>query len=340
MLLQRRQVILALVTSPLVAWEARAVSGDLAAIRALKPGEFVWHPEVSPRGPTVVVVSLPHQLVHVYRNGVGIGVSTCSTGARGHETPTGVFTILQKRKEHYSSTYNNAPMPHMQRLTWRGIALHAGHLPGYPASHGCIRLPMKFSELLFSVTQHGTPVIIADDDTPHSSVVQAGQLLPPAIAVGADSAKRKAAASEKRRNELEAGITSILVSGRDRKAYLMTDGVMTFETPIDIVDDVKPLGTHLFSLIGPSADRHYLKWTAFGLGGDGQNGVPADLWSNAVLGRIEYLDRAAVYRVAETLRPGTVMVVTGFAAGPETRSGPDFTVIAEDNRVTGKRRAQ
>jgi hypothetical protein len=197
---------------------------------------------------------------------------------------------------------------------------------------------MKFSELLFSVTQHGTPVIIADQDTPHSSVVQAGLLLPPAIAVGADSAKRKAAASEKRRNESEEGVTSILVSGRDRKAYLMTDGVMTFDTPIDIVDDAKPLGTHLFSLIGPSADRHYLKWTAFGLGDDPQNAVPADLWSNAVLGRIEYLDRAAVYRVAETLRPGTVMVVTDFAAGPETRSGPDFTVIAEDNRVTGKRR--
>jgi len=337
MLLQRRQVILGLITSPLAVSGAHAVTGDVAAIEALKPGEFIWHPEASPRGPVVVVVSLPHQLVHVYRNGVGIGVSTCSTGARGHETPTGVFTILQKRKEHYSSTYNNAPMPHMQRLTWRGIALHAGHLPGYPASHGCIRLPMKFSELLFTVTQHGTPVIIADHDT-HSSVAQAGVLLPPAVAAGADSAKRKAAASEKRRNEPEETVTSILVSGRDRKAYLMADGVMTFDTPIDVVDHDKPLGTHLFSLIGPSADRHYLKWTAFGLGSDPQNGVPADLWSNSVLGRIEYLDRAAVYRVAETLRPGTVMVITDFAAGPATRTRQDFTVIAEDNKVTGRRR--
>jgi hypothetical protein len=134
-------------------------------------------------------------------------------------------------------------------------------------------------------------------------VAQAGVLLPPAIAAGADSAKRKAAASEKRRNEPEEPITSILVSGRVRKAYLMTNGVHD-----------KPLGTHLFWLIGPSADRHYLKWTAFGLGSDPQNGVPADLWSNSVLGRLEYLDRAAVYRVAETLRPGTVMVITDFAA--------------------------
>jgi hypothetical protein len=339
MLIERRQVILALLTSPLATRSARAVARDLAAIRTLKHGEFVWRPEVSPRGPVVVVVSLPHQLVHVYRNGVGIGVSTCSTGARGHETPTGVFTILQKRKEHYSSTYNNAPMPNMQRLTWRGIALHAGHLPGYPASHGCIRLPMQFSELLFSVTQHGTPVIIADHDTPHGPVVQPGLLLPPEIAAGADTAKRKAAASEGRRREPEESVTSILVSGRDRKAYLMTDGVMTFATPIDILDDAKPLGTHLFSLIGPSADRHSMKWTAFGLGDDPQAGVPADIWSNAVLGRIEYLDRAAVYRVADTLRPGTIMVITDFAAGPETRTGPDFTVITEDNRVIGKRRS-
>ena len=338
MLIERRQVILALLTSPLAARGARAVAGEVAAIGTLKHGEFIWRPEVSPRGPVVVVVSLPHQLVHVYRNGVGIGVSTCSTGARGHETPTGVFTILQKRKEHYSSTYNNAPMPNMQRLTWRGIALHAGHLPGYPASHGCIRLPMKFSELLFSVTQHGTPIIIADHDTPHGSVVQPGLLLPSEIVAVTDTAKRKAAASEGRRHQPEETITSILVSGRDRKAYLTTDGVMTFETPIDIVDAAKPLGTHLFSLIGPSADRHSMKWTAFGLGEDPQVGVPADIWSNAVLGRIEYLDRAAVYRVAEILRPGTIMVITDFAAGPETRTGPDFTVITEDNRVIGKRR--
>ena len=80
----------------------------------------------------------------------------------GHETPTGVFTILQKNKEHYSSTYNNAPMPNMQRLTKRGIALHAGKLPGYPASHGCVRLPHKFSALLFGATQLGMTVVITD----------------------------------------------------------------------------------------------------------------------------------------------------------------------------------
>jgi len=95
-------------------------------IDQLQPGDFIWHPEKSPSGPVAVIVSIPDQLVHVYRNGVRIAVSTCSTGKPGHSTPTGVFTILQKDKNHKSSTYSNAPMPNMNRLTWSGTALHAG----------------------------------------------------------------------------------------------------------------------------------------------------------------------------------------------------------------------
>ena len=114
----------------------------------LTNGEFDWFPDRSPAGPILFIVSLPEQLVYVYRNGVRIAASTCSTGKPGHRTPTGVFKILQKDKNHHSSTYNNAPMPNMNRLTWSGIALHAGHLPGYPASHGCVRLPKEFSALL------------------------------------------------------------------------------------------------------------------------------------------------------------------------------------------------
>jgi lipoprotein-anchoring transpeptidase ErfK/SrfK len=115
----------------------------------LKPGEFIWHPETSKAGPIVMVVSLPEQLAYVYRNGVAIGISTVSTGKKGNETPTGVFTILQKHADHYSNVYNNAPMPYMQRLTWSGVALHAGKLPGYPASHGCVRMPYEFAQLLY-----------------------------------------------------------------------------------------------------------------------------------------------------------------------------------------------
>jgi len=322
---------------PLATYAGRAFAIDLAEVTALKPGEFIWRPELSPSGPVVILVSLPHQIVHVFRNGLAIAASTCSSGARGHSTPTGVFIILQKHKDHYSSTYNNAPMPNMQRLTWQGVALHAGHLPGYPASHGCVRLPVRFSELLYSVTQHGTPVIIADNDSPHSSALEAGLMLPQGVAADAEAAKRKAAPSKKTKAEPDEVVSSILVSGADRKAYLMIDGVMTFETPINVHDPAKPLGTELFSLIGPSADGHFLQWTAFGLGGNPDDGVPADVWSNAVLARIDYLDSAAITRIEKTLRPGTTMVITDYSAGPATRTGPGFTVIAEDLKTAGKR---
>jgi hypothetical protein len=104
----RRQFVLGLISAPFVMRAGRAFAINIDEIKALKHGEFIWRPELSPRGPVVALVSLPHQIVHVYRNGLAIAASTCSSGARGHETPTGVFTILQKRKEHYSSTYTKS----------------------------------------------------------------------------------------------------------------------------------------------------------------------------------------------------------------------------------------
>ena len=144
--------------------------GDSGAL-ALQPGEYRWTPEASPAGPVVIVVSLPEQRAHVYRNGIRIGVSTISSGKEGHETPTGVFPILQKREVHHSNLYNGAPMPFMQRLTWDGIALHAGRIPGYPASHGCIRLPKAFAKILFTQTEHGGTVVIADESSHSPAVV-------------------------------------------------------------------------------------------------------------------------------------------------------------------------
>jgi lipoprotein-anchoring transpeptidase ErfK/SrfK len=127
---------------------------------ALKPGEFAWAPEIPTAGATTIDVSIERQLAFVYRNDQLIAVSTISSGRRNHETPTGTFRISQKREKHFSNLYNNAPMPFMQRLTNDGIALHAGALPGYRASHGCIRLPHAFARSLFGVTQLGTPVTV------------------------------------------------------------------------------------------------------------------------------------------------------------------------------------
>ncbi len=127
----------------------------------LKPGQWVWKPQIAPNGPILVYVDLGRQIATVYRNGIRIGVSTISSGRPGFDTPTGVFTILEKNKEHISRKFNDAPMPYQQRLTWGGVALHAGGLPGYPESHGCVHLPMEFSKLLFSAMPLGGTVIIA-----------------------------------------------------------------------------------------------------------------------------------------------------------------------------------
>lgn len=111
-----------------------------------------------------IIVSRAKQTLTVYENGAIIAASKVSTGKAGHETPTGIFSILEKRKHHKSNIYSNAPMPWMQRLTWSGIALHEGKVPNYPASHGCVRLPSDFAKTLFNMTERGAHVIIADDD--------------------------------------------------------------------------------------------------------------------------------------------------------------------------------
>lgn len=122
----------------------------------LAPGGFRWADDGAAGGPLYLIVSIARQRVHVYRGDRLIGAASVSTGTKGHRTPTGHFPILQKRQWHRSNLYSNAPMPFMQRLTWDGIALHAGHNPGYPASHGCIRLPYAFARQLFALTRIGT----------------------------------------------------------------------------------------------------------------------------------------------------------------------------------------
>lgn len=129
---------------------------------ALGPGQYVWADTAS-TGPLLLTIDLTRQRVMVYRDGALVAASAISTGSAGRETPTGVFTILEKKVMHRSITYDAAPMPYMQRLTSKGIAIHAGDLPGYPASHGCIRLPNEFAKQLYAITEVGTPVMITDD---------------------------------------------------------------------------------------------------------------------------------------------------------------------------------
>lgn len=114
-----------------------------------------------PHGPLVIVVSINRQKMTVYDTNGVFAESPVSTGMKGHSTPMGVFSIIQKHKFHHSNIYSGAPMPYMQRITWSGVAMHAGVLPGYPASHGCIRMPMAFAVKMWNWTRMGARVIVA-----------------------------------------------------------------------------------------------------------------------------------------------------------------------------------
>ena len=120
----------------------------------------MWRDVPASAGAERLVVSLGDQLAYLYRGNTLVAVSTISSGKPGNDTPTGIFTVLDKKAMHRSKKYDNAPMPFMQRIDQYGIALHAGFNPGRPASHGCVRLPEDFAKKLFTATDVGTPVYI------------------------------------------------------------------------------------------------------------------------------------------------------------------------------------
>ncbi|KUR72776.1 hypothetical protein AQZ52_06015 [Novosphingobium fuchskuhlense] len=129
----------------------------------------------------LIVVSIPSQRLFVFRDGAEWGSTTVSTGRRGHDTPAGTFTILQKAVKHRSRTYGNAPMPYMQRLTWGGVALHAGRVTGAPASHGCIRLPGDFARQLYALTNPAsTSVVILRQPLTYADAAKSAALGMPA----------------------------------------------------------------------------------------------------------------------------------------------------------------
>jgi hypothetical protein len=151
--------------------EAKSEASDIAShamldmfetfgFRTLKPGQYLWRDVPEGAGPERVVVSLTDQLAYLYRGDALVAVSTISSGKDEKPTPTGIFAVRGKTPMHRSKKYDNAPMPFAQFIDEYGVALHGGANPGYPASHGCIRLPTAFAKKLYTVTGVGTPVYI------------------------------------------------------------------------------------------------------------------------------------------------------------------------------------
>jgi lipoprotein-anchoring transpeptidase ErfK/SrfK len=317
-------------------WGAHASVPADTPISQLKKGEFLWLGDAVTTGPVVMVVSLNEQRAYVYRNGILIGATTVSTGRPGHETPTGVFTVLQKQKEHRSTIYEGAPMPYMERLTWDGVALHAGGLPGYPESHGCVHLPSEFARLLFDISPSGMTVVIANEATEPERVTHPGYLAPVSVAGGVALATTPLAPGEIERWQPElspTGPVSIVLSLGSQRVVVYRNGVEIGRARISIAGSA-PLASHALVLAEgasssadpyvPDATRY--RWLRIGVPGHmGEAGTQVDPEAVARL-RIPV---DFVQRVNAILVPGATVFVTGQPLSPVT-SGPSVQVVDAD----------
>jgi len=303
---------------------------------ALIPGDYVWQPELSPKGPVVIIVSLAEQRLYVYRNGVRIARSTISSGKPGHRTPTGVFTILQKNVVHHSNAYHDASMPYMERLTWGGVAIHAGNLPGYPESHGCVHVPLDFAKKLYTVTEKGTTVFVTDEkaQTSMASQSQPGLLFSdkagepsPAGSQGGQSTPTPANATgfAWKPQAAPTGPLSLLFSTVDKQIYVYRDGVEIGRTAVGGPDSGRSYGNHVYTaLVGTTPDGAH-QWSALGVG----DGPPAP----SIRGVRKHLviPPAFLAQLRAAVIPGTTLVITDHHVDPTTRSGPGFNILDTAN---------
>jgi L,D-transpeptidase-like protein len=285
----------------------------------LKPGQYWWHPEISPQGPLMILISVPQQEMHVYRNGIMIGRSSVSTGSKGHATPGGVFTILEKQQSYRSKKYNNAPMPNMQRLTWTGIAMHSGQLPGYAASHGCVRLPYDFSQLLFATTNRGGTVVIGDGKTPVPRLASnPGLMLAPKDfspemlhPLGKNDYDWHPERSPQ-------GPITIVISSADKAMYVYRNGDPIGRASIEVggkgLTGSEKLGNHVFTMLEGTTGKpsrftpkheeaRWMRVTSEGKAAD------ADTLASRLQFSPDFADK-----LANELKPGATVIVTDYPA--------------------------
>jgi hypothetical protein len=243
--------------------------------------------EVIPKGPFQIIISIGDQHLSLYGSAGLIARAPVSTGKRGHATPLGVFSVIEKQKWHRSNIYSAAPMPYMQRITWSGVALHAGALPGYPASHGCIRLNNAFAIRLFHLTKVGTRVIITRRDVAPVEIAAPALLMPapkaadpltdedPGRRLDASPAVKTAAAGDVAPSASDGGNLqaqadpgepggtprpiSIFVSRKTQNLSVRQNFAPLFDSPIRIDQPDTPIGTHIFTAM--ATEPTAMRWT-------------------------------------------------------------------------------
>ncbi|MGN6749315.1 MAG: L,D-transpeptidase [Xanthobacteraceae bacterium] len=247
-------------------------------------------PQESPKGPLQIIISIADQRVSLYDNGSLIARSSVSTGVRRHPTPLGVFSVIGKERYHRSNLYSGAPMPYMQRITQSGIALHAGVLPGYPASHGCIRLTNDFAIRLWHLTKRGARVIIARQDVvpveitnPHLFVAEPKTVFDSSenLSVAVASNSNKTAATTQAPLISNIGVQetaesqvpalsgaapqkavpiSVFVSRKLSRLFVRQGFTPLFDVAVKIQNAEEPLGTHVFTVMEPRDEGSAIRW--------------------------------------------------------------------------------
>jgi hypothetical protein len=320
-------------------------------------------PEDPPKGPLQIIISIADQRVSLFDNGTLIARSSVSTGVQGHPTPLGVFSVISKQRWHRSNIYSAAHMPYMQRITWSGIALHAGVVPGHPASHGCIRLKNDFAIRLWHLTKRGTRVIIAHDDVQPVEIANPHLFKPKAVSGSPEfqsatvagksigTAETPEAASLQVPGTAAAGGApnkivpiSVFVSRKLSKLFVRQGFSPLFDVPVKIENPEEPLGTHVFTAMEFQNEGAAIRWTVVSIPEEfprmsenatkkreapaKQTALSAPLpdKANAALDRIE-IPQDTVERISELLTPASSLIISDNGFSQETGNDTDFIVV-------------
>jgi hypothetical protein len=318
-----------------------------------------------PAGPLQVVISIAKQRATLFANDVEIAGASISTGVPGHPTPMGVFSVISKSRYHASNIYSGAPMPYMHRITWSGIALHQGPLPGYPASHGCIRLPESFAVKLWGLSKVGMRVVITRDevapvkfDDSHLFMPKAPAVTPAegiaALSAGAGTTDEfaaytgaaKQAEPPKPERVKPKPPVQVFVSRKEGRLYVRQGFEPMFEMPVTIAEADKPWGTHVFTVTGIADGK--ARWTALTIPSgyaerlehrrlsakerERREKRAADLadapTAAQALTRFE-IPQFALDRISELLAEGSALIVSDNALSDETGEETGFIVTTQ-----------
>ena len=324
-------------------------------------------PQDSTKGPLQIIISIADQQLSLYDNGTLIARSSVSTGVQGHPTPLGVFSVISKERWHRSNVYSGAPMPYMQRITWSGIALHAGVVPGHPASHGCIRLTNDFAIRLWHLAKRGTRVIIASNDVRPVEIAnshlfvskpKAASVSPESSAVTvADNDNKTAPASHEAllssaetpevANLLIPGSIpqgaapqkvipiSVFVSRKLSRLFVRQGFTPLFDVPVKIQNPEQPLGTHVFTVMDFQNDGASLRWTVVSLPEKfkKREAVMEQIVATPLADKgNEALDRIdipqeAIEQISQLMTPGSSLIISDYGISDETGTDTDFIVV-------------